>query len=171
MKSLTKAHIPAILVTMAASFVIGNFLLAEGFPGSFAHILAIIGSCAIGVVFLPPKQCPEITTAKPAQKDLAPTQSTLRSAELPKIAQHQTKPAPTIAQHTEQIAAPDIVARLAALPALAGLAQDDICKVIEKHRAGTTKSAIYRELGWASAKHSKIVKPIIEALLSLEGEG
>lgn len=59
-----------------------------------------------------------------------------------------------------------IVARLSTLEALAHVEQDDIAKVLQAYLGGVQKSQIYLRLGWGSSKHTKIVKPVIEAYLS-----
>jgi len=59
-----------------------------------------------------------------------------------------------------------VVRRLAALEALSGIAQADMYAVIAAYQQGIKKSAIYQHLGWGSAKHTKIVKPVVDALAS-----
>ena len=59
-----------------------------------------------------------------------------------------------------------IVRRLSALEACTGIAPADMYAVIQAHQQGVKKSAIYQHLGWGSAKHTRIVKPVIDALVS-----
>lgn len=57
-----------------------------------------------------------------------------------------------------------VVRRLSAMEALSGIAQSDIYQVVAAHQQGIGKSKIYQHLGWGSAKHTRIVKPVIDAL-------
>lgn len=52
------------------------------------------------------------------------------------------------------------------LDALAEIAEEDIYLVIEAHQAGIAKSQIYQHLGWGSAKHTRIIKPVVDALVA-----
>lgn len=57
-----------------------------------------------------------------------------------------------------------VVRRLAALEALSGIAPADMYAVVQAYQQGIGKSKIYQHLGWGSVKHTRIVKPVIDAL-------
>jgi uncharacterized membrane protein YhaH (DUF805 family) len=64
----------------------------------------------------------------------------------------------------------DVMATVRTLMALEGLAdleQSDVYKVVEASLRGISKSQIYLSLGWGSSKHTRIVRPVINALMDL----
>lgn len=110
-------------------------------------------------------------TAKPAQSKMPlaerSQQRSKRQKALPakatKVAKQQSE------RETDKRVAIDpkimaAVRRLSALEALSGIAQSDVYQVVAAHQQGVKKSEIYRSLGWGSAKHTRIVKPVIDAL-------